>query len=200
MGAFGPLPYGGRLTMPSVPHKKASVLMFTGKSGALAAVLSASLGPTKGGIVDNPSEITAAHAREWVDQGIGQIIDVRFPEEIELWGPLAQAELLPLSCLQRFCGFTPNPHCEEFSARDLTVAERTGLTQALVRYAAQHKVLLCLCRSGNRSLAAVHLLRELGFVHAYSIIGGLEAWEATSKTASPPKDPTTSLALPEGSE
>lgn len=28
MGAFGPLPYGGRLTMPSVPHKKASDLTY----------------------------------------------------------------------------------------------------------------------------------------------------------------------------
>ncbi len=150
---------------------------------------------------DNAIEITAAQAREWVDQGIGQVIDVRFQEEIDLWGPLAQAELLPLSCLQRFCGFTPNPHCEEFSARDLTVAERTGLTQALVRYADQRKALLCLCRSGNRSLAAVHLLRELGYARAYSIIGGIEAWGATpgAVTAAQSGESSAGRALSEGS-
>lgn len=133
--------------------------------------------------MDNLAEIGAAQARQWVDQGLGQLIDVRFPEEIELWGPLAQAESLPLSCLQRFCGFSPEPHCEEFSARDLTPAERMQITQALIRHTDQRKTLLCICRSGNRSLAAAQLLRELGCARAYSVIGGVEAWAAVS---SPP--------------
>jgi rhodanese-related sulfurtransferase len=138
-------------------------------------------------------EVDIGQARTWVRQGIGQIIDVRFPEEQEIFGSIAGAKQLPLSCLQRFCGYTPDPHCEEFSVRDLTAKERTDLTRALVGYADQQKSVLCLCRSGNRSLVAARLLRALGYARAYSVQGGTEAWQDAAhlpdiKSSSSPGD------------
>ena len=105
------------------------------------------------------------------------VIDTRFPEEIEIFGALAGAHNLPLSCLQRFTGEQVDPPCEEFSARDLTVAERRDLTTALIEYAASQITLLCVCRNGNRSLVAARLIRDLGHPHAVSLKGGLHAWE-----------------------
>ncbi|MDA8381723.1 MAG: rhodanese-like domain-containing protein [Betaproteobacteria bacterium] len=138
-------------------------------------------------------EVDIGQARTWVRQGIGQIIDVRFPEEQEIFGPIGGAKCLPLSFLQRFCGHTPDPHCEEFSVCDLMAKERTDLTRALVCYADQQKSVLCLCRSGNRSLVAARLLRALGFVRAYSVQGGTEAWQDAAllpdiKSSSSPGD------------
>lgn len=105
------------------------------------------------------------------------VIDTRFPEEIEVFGAISGAHNLPLSCLQRFTGEHVDPPCEEFSVRDLTVAERRDLTSALVKYAAQHTTLLCVCRSGNRSEVAARIIRELGHPHAVSLQGGLREWE-----------------------
>ena len=35
---------------------------------------------------------------------------------------------------------------------------------------------LVYCRSGNRSLKAVHLMKSLGFKNAYSLTGGINIW------------------------
>lgn len=128
-------------------------------------------------VKENDLEITAAEAHDWLAHKEATLIDVRFPEEIEIFGPLPGAHHLPLSCLQRYCGFAPDPHCEEFSVRDLSVGERSTLTKALVTYARRHHKLICLCRSGNRSLAAARILRELGYDDAYSLTGGVLVWE-----------------------
>lgn len=134
---------------------------------------------------DSELDITAAQADQWLQMGCGLLIDVRFPEEIEIFGPIEDAHQLPLSFLQRFCGYTPDPHCEEFSVRDLAGEERKRLTGALVGYARQHTHLICVCRSGNRSVAAARLLRELDYKEAFSLVGGVNAWSEYLATQVP---------------
>lgn len=148
--------------------------------------------------MDNTIEITATQAREWINQGVGQLVDVRFPEETEISGSLVEEISLPLSVLQRFCGVAPAHSSGRLAAAHFMVAERTGLVRALIRYADQKKALLCLCRSGNRSLTAAHLLREIGFARAYSVIGGIESWAATSGSEPLSKASTTDPRLPGG--
>ena len=38
-------------------------------------------------------------------------------------------------------------------------------------------LLLCICNSGRRSLAAASLLRSLGYPKALSVAGGFQAWK-----------------------
>lgn len=105
------------------------------------------------------------------------VIDVRFDEERDVWGDIPGAHTLLLSFLQRFCGHDPDPFCPEFSERDLLPQEYRELSTALIKYAQAGKRLFLVCRSGNRSLRAAELLRQLGYYHAYSLQGGLREWE-----------------------
>ena len=105
------------------------------------------------------------------------LIDIRFPEEIAIFGPLPSAHNLPLSCLQRFVGVRVQPDCERFSYRDLNHVERRDLTRVLVAYAAARATLLCVCRNGQRSAVAARILRNLGHGRAVSLKGGLSTWE-----------------------
>lgn len=105
------------------------------------------------------------------------LIDIRFPQEAALFGPLPGAHNLPLSRLQRFTGAPVQPDCEVFSHRDLDPGERRDLTRVLVAYAAARATLLCVCRNGERSAVAACLLRDLGYGRAMSLRGGLSVWD-----------------------
>jgi rhodanese-related sulfurtransferase len=49
-------------------------------------------------------------------------------------------------------------------------------------------VLLCICNSGRRSVAAASLLRSLGYPKALSVAGGFQAWKKlqAAPAAQPP--------------
>ena len=124
----------------------------------------------------HPMEMGPSEAFDAIFHDHGVLVDVRFEEEVE-GNELPGAVHLPLAFLQRFCGADPEPHCERFSHRDLTPKERTDLLTSLLSYSQQDKWLFCVCRSGARSLSAVEILRALGYRNAYSLKGGLRAWE-----------------------
>jgi len=74
------------------------------------------------------------------------MVDVRSPEEYAQ-GHIAQSRLLPLwSLLQR--------------ANELP----------------KDKPIVCVCRSGNRSMAACQQLAAQGFTNLYNLSGGVVAW------------------------
>ena len=105
------------------------------------------------------------------------IIDVRTADERPIFAAPSGAVHWPLSMVQRFRGDPPSPECETFSARDLTADERAEFTRWLLGHAVKQSELLFFCARGNRSLAAAHILRDLGYPHAYSVAGGLQAWQ-----------------------
>ena len=117
--------------------------------------------------------------------GHAVIIDVRTADEREIFGVVPGATPWPLAVVQRFRGETPDPECETFSVRDLTADERAEFTRWLVGHAAKQSELLFLCARGNRSLVAAHILRDLGYPHAYSVAGGLRAWEEAGLPVAP---------------
>lgn len=104
----------------------------------------------------------------------GVIVDVRFPEEREWFAQVPGALALPLSRLQHLAGFAADPP-DDTGHADAT--DQRALLSLLIGHAHDGKTLLCLCAHGNRSLAAARLLRELGFANAFSIAGGIQAWE-----------------------
>ena len=117
-----------------------------------------------------PEEMTGADTRV-------SLIDVRTADERELFGAPPGAVHWPLAVVQRFRGEMPCPECETFSERDLTPEERTEFTRWLLGHAVKQSELLFFCARGNRSLVAAHILRDLGYPHAYSVAGGMRAWQ-----------------------
>jgi adenylyltransferase/sulfurtransferase len=97
---------------------------------------------------DNPDEVTVQEMKKAIeDPKLGiRVIDVREPDEYEI-ARVNGVPLLPLSALScRFTELDPN-----------------------------QQYYLC-CRTGVRSMKALHFLREQGFKHLKNVKGGIHAW------------------------
>ncbi len=92
--------------------------------------------------------VDVERARELIDAGQALILDVREPEEFER-GHLPAARLLPLRLLLDQAGVLP-----------------------------RRRTILLVCRSGRRSLRALHMLRGLGFESLHNLEGGILSWRA----------------------
>jgi len=77
------------------------------------------------------------------------ILDVRFPEEYANDGHIAGSRLLPL------------PHLRQ-----------------RVQELPKEKPIVCVCRSGNRSMVACEQLAQLGFKDLYNLGGGMISWRS----------------------
>jgi rhodanese-related sulfurtransferase len=96
--------------------------------------------------------ITAADAFErWkADPENVRVVDVRTPEEFRLVGFPEMATRVPLTASE-----------EEFAGRVKEVANADD-------------TILVICRSGNRSAAAVDMLARAGFTNAFTVVDGFE--------------------------
>ena len=83
------------------------------------------------------------------------ILDVRFAEEYAHDGHIAGSRLLPLSHLRQRAGELP-----------------------------KDKPIVCVCRSGNRSMVACEQLAQLGFTDLYNLSGGMIGWRSLGLPAS----------------
>ncbi|MHB8253740.1 MAG: rhodanese-like domain-containing protein [Acidiferrobacter sp.] len=133
----------------------------------------AAVAPTQ----DLPLEITPAAASEIVRLRIATLIDVRQPAELELDGPVEEAESVPLFDLKKLLGHTLTEEEQEILDCDAPTAKDARFFLSMINRHHQHgNVLLCLCHSGKRSLHAAQLLRSMGYERAFSIAGGVRAW------------------------
>ena len=98
-------------------------------------------------------QIDAAQARQWLDRGTAHLLDCRHPDEFAACR-IPGAQLVPLDRLR---------HEGIYSIE----ADRTWI--------------VC-CRNGQRSRAAVFLLRERG-IRALALAGGLAGWPYELSTA-----------------
>jgi rhodanese-related sulfurtransferase len=121
-------------------------------------------------------EIDVEHANRLVEEGDGQLVDVRLAEELEFFNEIPEALHFPFGVIQKLAGHDVD---EAYAAEvtDFTVQEIGDLYADMLRSAWGNKTLLVVCRSGNRSIAATKLLRSLGYPMAYSVSGGVLAWE-----------------------
>ena len=105
--------------------------------------------------------ITAADAYEkWkADPENVKLIDVRTPQEFRTVGYPEMAARIPLSAAGQFVG-------------------------QVRRVASPDDTVLVICRSGNRSAAAVEMLAQAGFDNAYTVVDGFEG-DRNSDPSSP---------------
>ena len=79
------------------------------------------------------------------------VLDVRFPEEYAGDGHIVGSRLLPLPHLRQRGNELP-----------------------------KDQLIVCVCRSGNRSQAACEQLADLGFTDLYNLGGGMIGWRRAS--------------------
>ncbi len=83
------------------------------------------------------------------------LVDVRSHPELDFVGMIEGGKHIPW---QNYPGMTPNPDFDQQIKKEVT----------------PDNILLLLCRTGGRSLAAAEHLADLGYRHCYNILGGFE--------------------------
>lgn len=108
-------------------------------------------GQVGSGAAHDGSEVDVAEAAQARASGTVQIVDVR---ELEEWmdGHIPGAVHIPLGALA-------------FRTRELDPM----------------RPVITVCRSGNRSLVALDVLRETGITNAKSLAGGMKDWQAADQ-------------------
>ncbi|MFP5205077.1 MAG: rhodanese-like domain-containing protein [Acidobacteriota bacterium] len=124
-------------------------------------------------------EITVATALELQRLKLAALIDIRQKFEVEIQGEIPGASLLPLFHFKKILGHTLTKM--EQDALDEDVPEMQDIQHFLAMINDMHHsrelILVCICNSGNRSLAAARLLRLLGYQNSFSMAGGFQALE-----------------------
>lgn len=92
------------------------------------------------------TDVDVDEAKEMIDSGEVEVIDVRTPEEFSA-GHIPDAKLMPLQVLD-------------------------GMLSELDK----EKKYLIVCRSGNRSAEASAILADNGFKNIYNMTGGMSQW------------------------
>lgn len=92
------------------------------------------------------SDVTVDKAKEMIDSGEVEVIDVRTPEEFSA-GHIPDAKLIPVQVID-------------------------GMLSELDK----EKSYLIVCRSGNRSAEASAILADNGFKKIYNMTGGMNEW------------------------
>lgn len=101
---------------------------------------------------------TVDEAKQWIENDKElYLMDVREPKEYEE-GHIDNAVLVPLSALKSLAATPEQNHY---------------LAKLPVK---KEQKILCYCRRGSRSLQAVDILHEAGFINAFSMDGGFESW------------------------
>jgi rhodanese-related sulfurtransferase len=125
-------------------------------------------------------EISVATALELQRLKLAALIDIRQNFELEIQGEIPGASLLPLFHFKKILGQTLSQM--EQDALDEDVPEMHDIQHFLAMINNMHHskelILVCVCNSGNRSLAAARLLRLLGYQNSFSMAGGFQALEA----------------------
>src|SRR5256885_13722578 len=122
-------------------------------------------------MTDQLPEIPPQELAERLDRGESlQVLDVRAPEKVQRGHVSLGAEL----------DFRAHPNSQLFSAPDLGSLKLDA-----------HRPIAVICGHGNSSKKATAFLRERGY-EAFSVIGGMAAWETVYVARS--LSPTPSLA------
>lgn len=124
-------------------------------------------------------EITLPTALELCRLGLATMIDIRQSFEIELKGAIPSTVHIPLFEVKRMLGHTLSEDEQDIldAGQPKDMDAMTFFTMINHLHHARDHLLLCVCNSGQRSLAAASLLRSLGYPKALSVAGGFQAWK-----------------------
>jgi rhodanese-related sulfurtransferase len=124
-------------------------------------------------------EITLPTALEMCRLGLGTMIDIRQSFEIEMKGAIPDTVHIPMFEVKVMLGDTLTDDEQDIldAGQPKDIDAKTFFTMINRLHNARDHVLLCICNSGRRSVAAAALLRSLGYPKALSVEGGFQAWK-----------------------
>lgn len=124
-------------------------------------------------------EISLGSALELCRLGLATLIDIRQSFEIELKGAIPDTVHVPMCEVKLMLGHTLTEDEQDIldagQPKDID-AQTFFRTMNDLHHGRDH-LLLCICNSGRRSLAAAAMLRQLGYPKALSVAGGFQAWK-----------------------
>ncbi len=124
-------------------------------------------------------EISLSAALELCRLGLATMIDIRQSFEIELKGAIPDTVHVPMCEVKLMLGQTLTEDEQDIldagQPKDIDAQTFFG-TMNRLHHGRDH-LLLCICNSGRRSLAAASMLRQLGYPKALSVAGGFQSWK-----------------------
>jgi len=130
-------------------------------------------------------EVTLPTALELCRLGLATMIDIRQSFEIDMKGAIPDSVHIPLFEVKVMLGHTLSEEEQEIldagEPKDIDAISFFTMINQL--HHARDHLLLCICNSGRRSLAAASLLRSLGYPKALSVAGGFRAWKKLQAAA-----------------
>lgn len=124
-------------------------------------------------------EISLGAALELCRLRLATLIDIRQSFEIELKGAIPDTVHVPMCEVKLMLGHTLTEDEQDIldagQPKDIDAQTFFG-TMNRLHHGHDH-LLLCICNSGRRSLAAASMLRSLGYPKALSVAGGFQAWK-----------------------
>ncbi|MCU0812979.1 MAG: rhodanese-like domain-containing protein [Burkholderiaceae bacterium] len=132
-------------------------------------------------------EISLPTALELCRLGLGTMIDIRQSFEIEMKGAIPDTVHIPLFEVKAMLGDTLTEDEQDVldAGKPKEIDARSFFKMINQLHHGRDHLLLCVCNSGRRSLAAAALLRELGYPKALSVAGGFQAWKKLQLRADP---------------
>lgn len=128
---------------------------------------------------DAALEITASTAAELVRLELACIIDIRQPFELELKGAIPRVTHVPFFQIKQALGLELTEEEQEvLDADEPSDMDIRSFIKALNQLRqGKDCILLIMCNSGRRSITATRLMRELGYLRAFSLQGGYQTFK-----------------------
>ena len=133
-------------------------------------------------------EVTLPTALELCRLGLATMIDIRQSFEIDMKGAIPDTVHIPLFEVKVMLGHALSEEEQEIldAGQPKDIDAISFFTMINQLHHARDHLLLCICNSGRRSLAAASLLRSLGYPKALSVAGGFQAWKKLQAAAPVP--------------
>jgi rhodanese-related sulfurtransferase len=137
-------------------------------------------------------EISLPTSLELCNLGLATMIDIRQTFEIDMKGAIPGTVHIPMFEVKRMLGDALSEDEQDIldAGTPKEIDAKTFFTMINQLHHARDHLLLCVCNSGRRSLAAASLLRSLGYPKALSVAGGFVAWKKLQAAAVAPKSAT----------
>jgi rhodanese-related sulfurtransferase len=134
-------------------------------------------------------EVSLPTALELCRLGLATMIDIRQSFEIEMKGAIPDTVHIPLFEVKVMLGdsLTEDEQDVLDAGTPKEIDARSFFKMINRLHHGRDHLLLCICNSGRRSLAAASLLRELGYPKALSVAGGFQAWKKLHAAAETPR-------------
>ena len=138
-------------------------------------------------------EITLSSAQELCRLGLATMIDIRQSFEIDMKGAIPGTVHIPMFEVKLMLGHTLTEDEQDIldAGQPKDIDARSFFTMINQLHHGRDHLLLCICNSGRRSLAAASLLRSLGYPKALSMAGGFQAWKKQQAAAAAAAQATT---------